>query len=175
MDETAEMTLTELADHIEATHHAYLRLELPRLGEMAKSVASLHGEADPQVHEVRKTLLALAEELSSHMMKEEQVLFPLVRRLDEAEGAPTFHCGTLANPVRQMELEHDQASSALQRLRSLTDGFAVPEVASSLRRALIEGLAHLERDMIEHIHKENEVLFPQALAMEEDKRRATLA
>jgi len=163
------MSLTKLADHIERTHHVYLQSELPRLNDITENVAALHGGKDPRLHHVRQTFLALAAELSSHMMKEEHILFPMVRQLEESDEAPIFHCGTLANPIRQMQMEHDQADSALGRLRELTDGFATPEWACNTYRSLLDALAHLERDLHQHIHEENEVLFPRALEMEQRK------
>ena len=169
IDATA-ISLGELTDHIEQTHHVYLRSELSRLDEITEKVASIHGEKDPRLHQVRDTFLALAAEISSHMMKEELILFPMVRQLEASDEAPMFHCGTLANPIRQMEVEHDQVGSALERLRELTDGFTAPEWASNTYRALLDALANLERDLHQHIHKENDVLFPRALEMEQRKR-----
>ena len=166
------MSLSSLADHIERTHHVYLRSEFPRLDQLTAKVASVHGEKDSRLHEVRATFLALAEELSSHMMKEERILFPMVRQLDASEETPMFHCGTLAAPIRQMEAEHDEAGLALKRLRELTGGYLAPEWACNTYGALLDGLAHLERDLHEHIHKENSVLFPRALEMA-DRKRAT--
>ena len=162
----AAMSLAELADHIEQTHHAYLRAEFPRLDALTKKVAAAHGAKNPRLHEVRATVLALAEELSSHMMKEERVLFPLVRKLDAGDESSLRSWGTLANPVRQMEVEHEQAGSALLRLRELTDDFVAPAGACNTHRALLDALARFERDMHQHIHKENNVLFPRALALE---------
>ena len=164
--DAAAMPLTELADHIEQTHHAYLRSEFPRLNGMTDKVASVHGEKEPRLHQVRDTFLALHEELSGHMMKEEQMLFPMVRQLDATATVPDFHCGSIANPIRQMELEHDQAGSALERLRELTDGYTPPDWACNTYRAMLDALTHLEGDLHQHIHKENNVLFPRALEME---------
>jgi regulator of cell morphogenesis and NO signaling len=163
------MTLTGLADHIEQTHHAYLRSELPRLDGMTEKVASVHGEKDSRLHAIRKTFLTLSEELSSHMMKEERILFPMVRQLEASQTAPAFHCGSLANPIRQMELEHDRAGSALERLRELTDDYAPPEWACNTYRSMLDALAHLERDLHQHIHKENNVLFPRAMKLETER------
>lgn len=168
--DAAAMSLAELADHIEQTHHVYLRSELPRLESMTEKVASVHGGKDPRLDEVRNTFQALAQELSSHMMKEEQILFPMVRQLEASESTPTFHCGSVQNPIQQMEHEHDQVGSALERLRELTDGFTLPEWACNTYRAMLDALAHLERDLHQHIHKENNVLFPSALEMEKKKR-----
>jgi regulator of cell morphogenesis and NO signaling len=168
--DVAGMLLTELADHIEQTHHAYLRSELPRLDAMTEKVATVHGDKEPRLRLVRETFLALAAELSSHMMKEEQILFPMVGQLQGSERTPAFHCGSLGNPIGQMEQEHDQVGSALGRLRDLTDDYAPPEWACNTYRAMLDALAHLEHDLHQHIHKENNVLFPRALEMEKEKR-----
>ncbi len=167
--DTAAMSLTELAGHIEQTHHAYLRSEFPRLEEMTEKVASIHGERNPSLHQIKETFLALATELSNHMMKEEQILFPMIRQLNASETTPAFHCGSLANPIRQMESEHTQAGSALEKLRELTDGYTPPDWACNTYRAMLDALAHLEHDLHLHIHKESNVLFPRALEMESKK------
>lgn len=167
--DAAAMPLTELADHIVQTHHAYLYSEFPRLDEMIDKVISTHGEKDPRLHQVKKTYSALSRELISHMAKEEQVLFPMVRQLDASATAPAFHCGSLANPLRQMELEHDQAGAALEELRELTDGYTPPDWACNTYRALLDALLHLEQDLHQHIHKENNVLFPRALEIVKKK------
>lgn len=111
------MTLTDLANHIEQTHHAYLKAELPRLAAMTQKVFEVHGESDPRLAEVRRIFAGLHQELSSHLMKEEQVLFPMIRQLESSDHVPAFHCGTVANPIRQMEYEHDGAGHALAILR----------------------------------------------------------
>jgi regulator of cell morphogenesis and NO signaling len=166
----ATMSLTELADHIEQTHHAYLRTELPRLDFMTKKVSAVHGDKEPRLRELRDTFVSLAEELSSHMFKEEQILFPMIRQLEASETAPAFHCGSLANPVTQMEAEHDIAGSALERQRELTDDYQPPDWACNTFRAMVDALARLEDDLHQHIHKENNVLFPRALKLEAKKQ-----
>lgn len=168
--DAAAMSLTELADHIEETHHRYLRSEFPRLDAMTLKVASVHSEKNSRLHQIRETFFALTAELSSHMMKEEQILFPMVRELDASETAPVFHCGSLANPIQQMESEHDQAGSALEKLRELTDGYTPPDWACNTYRAMLDALANLEQDLHQHIHKENNVLFPRALELEQERK-----
>lgn len=160
------MGLTELADHIEQTHHAYLREELPRLDFMTNKVAAVHGVAEPRLREVRELFVAFQDELLSHMMKEEQVLFPMIRQIEQADGPIQFHCGSLANPIRMMEHEHDNAGDALERFRELTDGYTPPDWACNTFRAMYDALAALEPNMHQHVHKENNVLFPKALARE---------
>lgn len=167
--DAAGMSLTELVDHIEQTHHAYLRSEFPHLDKLTAKVESVHGGRNPRIHQIREMLLALTAELSSHMMKEERILFPMVRQLDESETAPSFHCGSLANPIRQMESEHIQAGSALEKIRNMADDYTSPDWACTTYRAMLDALLRLERDLHLHIHKENNVLFPRALEMEKEK------
>lgn len=163
--DAAGMTLTALADHIEATHHAYLKQELPALVEKADRVAAKHGWRDPRLVAAAETVRELANEMFSHMAKEEQILFPLVRLL-ETTGTAAGHCGSIANPIRQMESEHDSAGGAVARLRELTDGYAPDTEACNTHRAMLAGFAQLETDLHEHVHKENNVLFPRAIALE---------
>lgn len=167
--DVAAMSMTELADHIEQTHHVYLRSELPRLDKLTEEMASVHGKMDSRISLIRETIRILVSELSSHMMKEEQILFPMVRQLDASETTPAFHCGSLANPIQQMELEHTQAGVMLAKLNDLTDSYSAPEWACDTYRAMLDALARFERDMHQHIHKENNVLFPRALEVESEK------
>ncbi len=166
------MGLTELADHIEATHHAYLREELPRLDQITEKVARVHGEKDKRLLQVRDAFCALQDELMSHMLKEERILFPLIRQMEASDEPANFHCGSIANPIRQMEAEHDSAGDALSLMRSATDAYAPPEWACNTYRAMLDALATLERDMHQHIHKENNVLFPKAMRRERSRRSA---
>ncbi len=160
------LSLTQLADHIEQEHHAFLRSELPRLDQMTEKVARVHADSDPRLHDVRRAFCALRDELSAHMIKEEQILFPMVRQLDTATTLPHFHCGTLANPIRQMEAEHDNAGAALATMRAATDNYQPPDWACNTYRAMLDGLANLEADMHQHVHKENNILFTKALQRE---------
>jgi regulator of cell morphogenesis and NO signaling len=163
--DAAGMSLTALADHIEATHHAYLKEELPLLLDKAERVAAEHGGRDARLRDVAATMRDLADEMFHHMAKEEQILFPLVRALEQGE-AMAGHCGSIGNPIRQMEAEHDSAGGAVARLRELTDGFAPAAESCNTHRALLAGLARLEIDLHEHVHKENNILFPRSLALE---------
>ena len=165
----AAMSMTELADHIEQTHHTYLHAELPNLDKIIEVVASVHGDSDSRLSELRDTFRMLAAELSGHMMKEEQILFPMVRQLDASETTPAFHCGSLANPIQQMGLEHTQAEALLEKLHELTDGYSVPEWACGTYRGMLDALAHFVHDTRLHIDKENNSLFPRAVEVERAK------
>jgi regulator of cell morphogenesis and NO signaling len=159
-------TLTELADHIVETHHAYLRRELPRLDALANKVANAHGPRHPELLEVLRIIGRLRSELESHMLKEERILFPMVKLLESATEPQRFPCGSVGHPVSVMELEHDDAGAALAQLRELTREYEAPDDACSTYRALLDGLAGLEADMHFHVHKENNLLFPGTLARE---------
>jgi regulator of cell morphogenesis and NO signaling len=163
--DAAKMSLAALADHIEATHHAYLKEELPIIVEQAERVAIRHADHDPRLAAVAATVREFAGELLQHIQKEERVLFPLVRELETARAAGG-HCGSISNPIRQMESEHESAGDALARLRELTADFTPPDDACNTHRALLAGLARLEADLHQHVHKENNVLFPRAIALE---------
>ena len=158
------MSLTELADHIETTHHAYLREELPRIDRMSEKVARVHGEKDPRLTDVRRAFVEFQQEVLSHLMKEEMVLFPYLRRL-EAEGAaaPAFHCGSVEAPIRQMEHEHEQSGAALRTMNKATDGYVPPDWACNTYSALLDSLDALEKVMHLHVHAENYVLFPKGI------------
>jgi len=162
--DAATMGLVELADHIVATHHAYLKTELPRLVEMADRVGHKHGWRDARLPEMAATVRALAQEMLSHMQKEEFVLFPAVRDI-EAGVAAGLGGGNLAAPIAQMEAEHEAAGNLTAKLRLLTDGFTPNAEACNTHRALLAGLAEFESDLHRHVHKENNILFPRALAL----------
>ncbi len=162
----AGLTPAELADHIETTHHPYVRAAVARLRDLATTVVSVHGVAHPELHEVEALFTAIAEDMGPHLAKEEQVLFPIVRQLADAEIAPELHCGSVANPIRVMQMEHDMVGDHLHQLRSVTGDYAVPADGCESYRALYAGLEEFEHDTLLHVHKENNVLFPAVLARE---------
>jgi regulator of cell morphogenesis and NO signaling len=159
--DAATLTLTALADHIEQTHHRYLKDELPRLVEMADRVATKHGWRDARLAEMAATVQDLAHDMFTHMEKEEVVLFPLVRQIDS--GVRGGYHATIAEPIQCMEAEHDEAGRAVARLRELTDDFQPDAEACNTHRALLDSLARLEADLHRHVHKENNIMFPRAL------------
>jgi regulator of cell morphogenesis and NO signaling len=159
----AQAPLADLVDHILERYHAKLRQDLPGLTRMSGKVTSVHGERHPEVKQVEEVFAGLRAELESHMRKEEMVLFPLIRGLDSGESAGQPMLRMLEHPIRVMEHEHDGAGEALRNLRRLSNGYAPPGDACETFRALYRGLEELERDLHEHIHLENNALFPRAL------------
>ena len=167
----ASASMTELADHIEQDHHAYLRQELPRLDTLTEKIARVHGPNHPELVKLREVFVAVRAELESHMLKEERILFPLCRELDQPGPFEEFHCGSVQNPIRVMLHEHDFVGNALATFRELTDGYTPPLDACNTYRATLASLAELEADTHLHIHKENNILFPKAIAAEAARRR----
>jgi len=147
--------LAELCDHIVSQHHDRLREELPRLDGLLEKVVRAHGEERPSVIELRDTFTALRSDLEQHLAAEEEQLFPLVRA-----GGPYD-----AEQMRELEHDHEWAGSALGRMRELTDGYDLEQAMCNTHRATLDGLRELELDLHQHIHEENNVLFPRALAV----------
>jgi regulator of cell morphogenesis and NO signaling len=140
---------------------------LPRLEALVTKVARVHGDKEPRLAQVQDLFLGLSAELAAHLMKEEQVLFPMIRQLEASGTLSQLHCGRVANPIHRMEFEHDEAGATLAQLRQLTDDYTPPEWACNTYRALFDALAYFEQDMHQHVHKENNVLFPQVIALEQ--------
>jgi regulator of cell morphogenesis and NO signaling len=150
----ASAPLAELCDHIVTAHHDRLRDELPRLDGLLEKVVRAHGDERPQLSELRDTFAALRSELEEHLATEESQLFPLVR-----SGGPYD-----AEQVAALEHEHAWAGAALAKLRELSDGYDLDRALCNTHRATLDGLRELELDLHQHIHEENNVLFPRALA-----------
>jgi regulator of cell morphogenesis and NO signaling len=161
-----QATITELCDNIESTHHVYLKENFPRLEFFARKVANRHGDHFPDLIALRDTVLAMKDEMETHMLKEEQILFPLCRKLDRGDATAT-HGRSVKNPIRVMMQEHDDTGAALEKIRELTNGFVPPQEACNTFRAYYDALAELERDMHRHVHKENSLLFPKAIEAEQ--------
>lgn len=163
--------LGELIRHIVSTHHEYLKLELPRVGQRVKKVVQVHGASDPAgLSELENVYEGLWQELDMHMHKEEMMLFPAIQRYEAATQSglplPPPPFGSIANPIGVMEAEHESAGSALTRIRELTADFQAPSYACGTYRAMLDGLRALEADLHTHIHLENNILFPRVIAME---------
>ncbi len=166
----ATISLQRLVDHIVATHHEYVKHELPRLAVLAEKVVSRHGPTTPHLSVIQSTLAHLDAELTHHLGKEEQVLFPYIVDLESAlltAGARPASCfGTVANPIAMMTREHDAAGALLVELRKLSNGYLPPEGACPTYHAFYDGLKEFEQDLHQHIHMENNILFPRAIQME---------
>jgi regulator of cell morphogenesis and NO signaling len=165
-------SLTALTEYIINAHHSFTRQELDRLEKLFDKVCSRHGENHPELFEAQKIFYQLKQDLIPHMLKEEQVLFLYITRMEEAAGEgraiqPPFF-GAVQNPVRMMMMEHDTAGDLLKQLRGITNGYTTPHGVCISFQTLYQALAAFEADLHQHIHLENNILFPRAIEMEED-------
>src|ERR1035437_66891 len=162
--------LADLIAHIKNTHHKYTREEIARLGPLFDKVCSVHGKNHPELQHVRASFRGLAQELTTHMMKEEMVLFPYIVRMEEAviQREPVLPppFGSVENPVTMMMHEHDSAGEALLAMRQGSAGYTPPGDACISYQTLYKALADFEADLHQHIHLENNILFPRAIEME---------
>ncbi len=158
------MSLAELCDHIEFVHHGYLREELPRLDFMTRKVAAVHGDHEPRLLEVRRVFETFHAEMTAHTQEEDQTVFPAIRQLASANGDKAAAAARLKETFAKLESEHENAGSALARFKELTDNYTPPDWACNTFRAMYDALAKLEQHTHQHVHQENNVLFPKALA-----------
>lgn len=166
----ANLSLAELGRHIVATHHAYIRSEVPRLTPLIERTSIRHGEAHPEVIRFGNLLRKLGDELLEHIAKEEMVLFPYIEALErsQSEAAPLPHAcfDSVASPVQVMLNDHETAGALLEQMRAETHGYALPADACPTLAGLYDSAQAFERDLHQHIHLENNLQFPRAIALE---------
>lgn len=166
----AAMGLGLLADYITAKHHTYVNNNLPLINEYALKVAHAHGQYNPEVVKIAQLWNELSAELTVHMKKEELMLFPYIKQLDayEANGnLPSAPFGSVSNPIRVMLHEHDTAGDLMKEIARLSNGYTHPEHTCNTYRVLYAKLKEFEADLYKHIHLENNILFPRAVALEQ--------
>jgi regulator of cell morphogenesis and NO signaling len=159
-----------LVTYIIGNHHAYVRGAIPVLLAHTQKIAGVHGDRHPELRDVAELFQAVADEMTSHMFKEERMLFPHIVALADAvrEGrpAPTPVFCTVENPIRMMEMEHESAGGAMAQIRELTGNYQPPEDACTTYRVTLQELEAFENDLHDHVHLENNILFPKSLRLE---------
>jgi regulator of cell morphogenesis and NO signaling len=162
--------LGQLITHIVATHHAFVKRELPRLATLAEKVVNRHGDTQAHLPALQRALAQLDKELTQHLAKEENILFPFIAGLEAAQTSgstqPSSCFGTVANPIAMMTREHDAAGGLLAEMDRLSEHFTTPAGACPTYHAFYDGLKEFEQDLHQHIHLENNILFPRAIEME---------
>jgi regulator of cell morphogenesis and NO signaling len=173
-DAWTEKPLSELIDHIVEKHHGYVRREALRIAGLLTKVEARHGALHPEIASIEGLFLALAQEMATHMMKEEHVLFPYIVRMEHAVHAgdplPGSCFSSVDRPIANMMADHEDAGALLSKIRQLSNEFTAPAGACASFVALYRGLEEFERDLHSHIHLENNILFPRAIEMESGKR-----
>lgn len=170
-----EGSLADLANHIVYKHHVFTRDECARLTGLLEKVCGVHGTNHPELQQIRADFAVLRAELEPHMLKEERILFPYITSLEAAVLAnapvPFAPFGTVGNPISAMMREHDAAGDLLKNMRKLSQDFTVPEDGCFSYHTLYSALAELEADLHQHIHLENNILFPGAMQLEAGARQ----
>jgi len=163
-------TLNELTRHIREKHHRYVRDAIPRTRALSDKVTAKHGNNHSELADIGKVFAEVGREMIMHMQKEEQILFPYIDALERAVNAhgsvepPFFQ--TVRNPIQAMMKEHDAAGDLVRQIHNLTSGYTPPANACTSFKALYEALREFEADLHEHVHLENNVLFPRAVELE---------
>jgi regulator of cell morphogenesis and NO signaling len=161
--------LGRLIDHIVSVHHGYVRSSMPTIRQYLARLVEVHGTRHPELVRVLSFFDTIVRDLSQHLVKEERVLFPFVRELETHVAAGGLVCspfGTVRNPIRMLQREHRDAAEELGAIRELTQGYAAPDDGCATYRVCMAELQRFERDLHRHVHLENNVLFPKAIALE---------
>jgi len=168
-NEQSKWNIAFLADYIVNTHHEYVKENIPFMTELAEKVARVHGAEHPELIKVAELFNVVANELTSHLMKEERMLFPFIKVLHAAQingtPVPPAVFGDVSNPIQMMESEHEQAGDILRNIREITNNFALPAGACNSYTILFKKLDEFENDLHRHVHLENNILFPKTLSI----------
>jgi regulator of cell morphogenesis and NO signaling len=167
-----EWSVDFLADYIVNTHHSYVKKSLPEIRGYAFKVAQVHGALHPELFSIRQLVEKIFAEFSEHLRKEEEILFPFIKKL--AASAPSqgtensCQVSTIQSPITVMETEHEMAGKDLEEIRVLSNNYSLPEDACASYSLLFRMLDEFENDLHIHVHLENNILFPKALALEKN-------
>ena len=159
-----------LTDHIINFHHAYVQENIPLIYQYALRVVRVHGSNYPELLQVQRLFSEISGELRAHLKKEEENLFPFIKNMVKAQeegndfSPPDF--GTVDNPIKMMETEHEEAGGILRQISALTNHYTPPQGACNTFRAFYAKLEEFEQDLHQHVHLENNILFPKALKLE---------
>ncbi|WP_298883959.1 iron-sulfur cluster repair di-iron protein [uncultured Polaribacter sp.] len=164
-----------LVDHIENIHHKYVEENTSIVLQYAAKVAKVHGHHYVEVVRINDLFIEVANELTTHMKKEELILFPFIKQLikaeEKGEKVNLPHFGTVNNPIAMMEDEHENAGDIFKEIKKLSNNFTPPEGACNTFKALYSKLEEFEQDLHQHIHLENNILFPKAVLLEKQNRQ----
>ena len=163
-----------LTDHIINVHHSYVEESIPLLLQYSQRVAKVHGSHYQELLEINTLVKEVAGELSAHLKKEELILFPFIKKMVAAKknnsALPAAHFGTVDNPIKMMETEHEDAGEFFRKISVLSNNYTPPQGACNTYRAFYAKLDEFEQDLHQHVHLENNILFPKALKLENELR-----
>jgi regulator of cell morphogenesis and NO signaling len=173
-DDLAHWPLDRLVAHIVDTHHAYIRSSAPTITAYLEKLVKVHGARHPELARVAHVFSQMSRELIPHMMKEEHVLFPYIGELFHVDAGPRLPSpfGTVLNPIRMMEREHEEVGNEMRIIRELTNDFTPPEDGCTTYRVCFAELKRFEEDLHRHVHLENNILFPKTVSLEQSRGQA---
>lgn len=175
-DDPRTWPLAKLVDHIEEVHHRYVETRVPVLQQYLDKLCTVHGDRHPELFSIRDEFKGCAGAMVAHMKKEELLLFPFIKQLEKAKAsgtpAPVPHFGTVNNPVRMMMEDHDAEGERFRRIDALSGGYVNPPDGCATYSTALNMLHEFEQDLHRHVHLENNILFPKAVALEEEIRHA---
>jgi regulator of cell morphogenesis and NO signaling len=174
-----KLTLTQLADYIVSTHHEYVKKEMPKISVYLHKVTSKHGRQHPELLKISELFADIQEEMITHMQKEEFILFPRIKELEKVAlqqpGQLNLNISYLLSPITIMEQEHDHAGNILEKIRLFTNNFIPPTDACTTYRLSFATLHAFETDLHQHVHLENNILFPRAINLFRKLKTAALS
>jgi regulator of cell morphogenesis and NO signaling len=158
------LSLTALVDYIVQTHHTYVKFNMPQIYNYVLRVATKHGERFPFMKEVYMLFAEVQEDLNQHLLKEERILFPRIKSLEQ-NGVGEEPLEHVLDPINVMEEEHDRAGNLMHQIRELTNNYTAPDGACTTFRLSLASLQDFEADLHQHVHLENYILFPKAIEL----------
>ncbi len=161
-----------LIDYIINNHHNYIRSITPLISSLAGKVVSAHGKNHPEVIKIAEIFSTLGKELSQHLMKEEQILFPYIKNLvkiknNNSKYEPPYF-SSVENPIRMMEAEHTAAGDDMYEIRNLSKNYLIPSDACNTFKVFYKELKEFEEDLHKHVYLENNILFPKSIELEKE-------
>jgi regulator of cell morphogenesis and NO signaling len=161
--------LTQLANYIVSTHHDFIKREAPQIAAYLEKIASKHGDRHPELPGIAKLFTSVREEMDEHMNKEEMILFPRIKSMEEnnksEQAGSRVNRSFLSTPIHMMEEEHDHAGKLMGEIRLLTHDYTPPQDACTTYKLAFASLRAFEMDLHQHVHLENNILFPKALQL----------
>lgn len=164
-----DWSLDFLADYIVNNHHQYIRDTNPDLLALSDKVKRVHGDRHPELMEIDRIINEVANDMLMHLQKEEQMLFPAIKEIVKGEFSGKYPFSSISQPIQMMEAEHADAGDGLDRIRELTDNYTAPEDACTSYRLFFDMIEAYENDLHQHVHLENNILFPKSIALEKQK------
>lgn len=168
-DKFGKMSLTELADYVEKKHHSYVRESFNFIDPLLDKVIRVHGDKHPELSEIGDLFYASVNELGSHMKKEENILFPLIKALEAGNIKEIDEKASVKYPIEMMEVEHTEEGDRFTKIRELSNNFTPPDDACNTYKLTYYKLKEFNDDLEQHIHLENNILFPKSIKMEEEQ------